>query len=640
MNGYPKGVELLGFILVKAFDNSHLVNTTNLMFLPLGVLGIAYLTRALSTSSEIALFAGTAFILVPVNIWQASTTCVDSSYASCAIAFIAAVLHAQSNLVSALSIPWTVLPALGGAMGLTMSAKGSGALLAVIGTLLLVTVILFKLVSTPRKRWGSLMARAILFLVLAAAIGAVVGGYWYLRNYLVTGSPLYPIGITIANHTIFPGLSVAESINLVANTPERMRSWPGLMKLLYTWLQGLWNWPSTIYGVDSRLGGLGYLWILGSVPAMLFLFYRYIRYPQSHGHRRFLLVLLAVTGIAFLSTPMNWWARYTLWIYALGLPCFAVVLDGIVGTGQRRLPVRLWALACLVVLVLEGSMCLGRVGASSYPGSWRANPLGVLHRQNWQWPVCYTFPGMSGTIFDQIFTSDAAVAVGPLKGRRKMIMGQLSLPIGHRTIIPLQENLEQDSINRILLQHVRYVIWDDGLSVPAALNQLAVRTDHVSDFWVLTLIVSPGEYVWHEGEAFLSQSGSSATDFKAPASNGQCLGMGWGSRRGDFVEYEVDLPFNLPLAVLHLRYAREGRWAAELHVYASGKLIAARPSMLLKPTGGCGYKADEWAYQKLLLGSMEAGKYRIKFVSLVDGGGVDIDGFFITDTSFTPPAEF
>lgn len=62
--------------------------------------------------------------------------------------------------------------------------------------------------------------------------------------------------------------------------------------------------------------------------------------------------------------------------------------------------------------------------------------------------------------------------------------------------------------------------------------------------------------------------------------------------------------------------------------------------MLLKPTGGCGYKADQWAYQKLLLGSMEAGKYSIKFVSLVDGGGVNIDGFFITDSSFTPPAEF
>jgi hypothetical protein len=154
-------------------------------------------------------------------------------------------------------------------------------------------------------------------------------------------------------------------------------------------------------------------------------------------------------------------------------------------------------------------------------------------------------------------------------------------------------------------------------------------------------VLSPGEYVWLEGESFVSQSGSNIiTDHKPLASNGQCLGAGWGGREGDFAEYEVDLPFNLPLAVLYLRYAREGESAAVFDVYASGKLIGASPSMLLKPTGGWGYKADEWAYQKLPLGSMEAGKYSIKFVSLVDFGEVNIDGFFIADESFAVPRGF
>lgn len=149
-------------------------------------------------------------------------------------------------------------------------------------------------------------------------------------------------------------------------------------------------------------------------------------------------------------------------------------------------------------------------------------------------------------------------------------------------------------------------------------------------------IASSEKSVWHEGEAFLSQSGSSDADFKIAASNGQCLGMAWGGRRGDVVEYEVGLPFSLPQAVLYLRYAREGRWAAELDVYAGGKLIGTTPSLFLKPTGGWGYKAGEWKYQKLLLGSMEAGRYRIKFVSLIDDGVVNIDGFFIADESFQP----
>lgn len=150
------------------------------------------------------------------------------------------------------------------------------------------------------------------------------------------------------------------------------------------------------------------------------------------------------------------------------------------------------------------------------------------------------------------------------------------------------------------------------------------------------VIVSAGEHVWHEGETFLSQSGSDAADLKPAASNGHCLGMGWGNRRGDFAEYEVDLPFDLPRAVLYLRYAREGRWPAELDVYTSGKLIGPSPSLVLKPTGGWGYTTGEWKYQKLPLGAMEAGKYTIKFVSLVDDGGVNIDGFFIADESFRP----
>ena len=149
-------------------------------------------------------------------------------------------------------------------------------------------------------------------------------------------------------------------------------------------------------------------------------------------------------------------------------------------------------------------------------------------------------------------------------------------------------------------------------------------------------IVSTEESVWHEGEAFLSQSGSGAADQKAAASGGQCLGMGWGSRRGDVAEYEVSLPSDLPQAVLYLRYAREGRWAAELDVYAGGKRIGSSPSMVLKPTGGWGYQAGEWAYRKLPLGSMEAGRYRIKLVSLIDDGVVNIDGFFIADGSFEP----
>lgn len=150
----------------------------------------------------------------------------------------------------------------------------------------------------------------------------------------------------------------------------------------------------------------------------------------------------------------------------------------------------------------------------------------------------------------------------------------------------------------------------------------------------------PRKYIWQEGEIFLSQTGSEATDFKGPASDGKCLGMGWGGHEGDFVEYEVSIPLDLPSAVLYLRYAREGQTDGALDVYVNGQLIGVSPSMTLQPTGGWGYEAAQWWYQELPLGAMEEGDYRIKFVSQVDGGGINIDGFFIADASFRVPSEF
>jgi hypothetical protein len=115
--------------------------------------------------------------------------------------------------------------------------------------------------------------------------------------------------------------------------------------------------------------------------------------------------------------------------------------------------------------------------------------------------------------------------------------------------------------------------------------------------------------------------------------------MGWGGSKGDFVEYEVSIYRNLPSAVLFLRYAREGQADAALNVYLDEQLVGDSPSMGLAPTGGWGYEADEWVYQELPLGAVEEGEHKVKFISQMDGGAVNIDGFLIADSSFQPPSD-
>jgi len=98
----------------------------------------------------------------------------------------------------------------------------------------------------------------------------------------------------------------------------------------------------------------------------------------------------------------------------------------------------------------------------------------------------------------------------------------------------------------------------------------------------------------------------------------------------------VSIPQDLPSAVLFIRYAREGQTEATLNVHLDGQLVGTSPSMSLPPTGGWGYEAEEWAYQKLLLGAIEEGERKVRFISQIDGGTVNIDGFFIADESFQP----
>jgi hypothetical protein len=91
--------------------------------------------------------------------------------------------------------------------------------------------------------------------------------------------------------------------------------------------------------------------------------------------------------------------------------------------------------------------------------------------------------------------------------------------------------------------------------------------------------------------------------------------------------------------VLFIRYAREGQTDAALDVYLDEQLVGTSPGLSLPPTGGWGYDADEWVYQELPLGAVEEGEHKVRFISQVDGGAVNLDGFFIADSSFQPPGD-
>lgn len=485
INGYPKGAEVIAYILALTFGNAAL-NTVNLLFIPLGILGIASLSCSLGTQPLFALFAGMLYVLIPVNVNQASTTYVDAAFAACIIALCAIWLNAIQNTTRN-SMAWSV--PLGAAIGLAISIKSTGIALGGLSLVILFLAALkglsFRNATEKKPIFSGWMNLALAFLLTGVVLVAV-GGYWYIRNYIHTGSPLYPVGISLAGHTIFPGLSIADAISQASNTPQEIAGQSGVRQVLFTWLQNISKWPVSIKGYDARLAGIGFLWIAGCIPAILIFSILNLK-KQSFYKTGYILLIFLVT-LVFFMTPMNWWARYTFWIYAIGLPAFAWVLETFVNKqSQNKAWMSIshtWLVLSILVALFEGLYCTADVIALSIPGSLNGSVTALFRSETWKWPANYLLPDINSTALDEIIVNDKIVAIGP-HGESSFteytsLVGELSQPIGGRILIFLSE---EPTIEEIRSFGIESIVWDSSIPAPHFLADF--ERENVDNFTII-----------------------------------------------------------------------------------------------------------------------------------------------------------
>ena len=190
---------------------------------------------------------------------------------------------------------------------------------------------------------------------------------------------------------------------------------------------------------------------------------------------------------------MNWWARYTIWIYALGLPCFAFVLTGFVLNQKARIWPRrvasIWMTLCLGLLLFEAAYCTVDVIALASPGPMRNNLVNAFKPGTWDWPTCYLFPDMQDTALEDVFTRTGTVVIGPHGDmefwRYVGLVGQLSQPIGARRLIFINETLGENE--KIGMTDARYIIWDETVPLPSSLASHADSFTPAAGFLILSL---------------------------------------------------------------------------------------------------------------------------------------------------------
>jgi hypothetical protein len=500
VNGYPKSVELFAFVLIRATGFSELTNTLNLLFLPFGVLGLASLARSLGASKPAALLSGALWVLIPVNIFQAATAYIDSAYGSLAIAFIALLISIFQALRTADKMLWRLALPFGAVAGLTLAAKGSALLMVAVGFGgLLLAALAARIVARHTSR--GVIGRALLIVLVAGTITIAVGGFWYVRNYITTGTPLYPVGISVGDRVIFPGIKVSEALYEENNMPAFMKPWRNTERIAFTWTQTLYRdvpgvpgWPRNIMWVDSRIGGLGFLWLVGCIPAILYALVSSLVLARKKPERFALWLVLAVVALSFLGSPMNFWARYTVWIYALGLPALALALTDLLAARRWWFaPASMWLLFSLGLGLYEGGVAFARALDEAYPGFWPPKTLQAWLPHAWRWRDGYLFPETRGTAMESVMASNGPIAVGVLLGNapggrwQHNIYGQLAEPIGQRELMFLTDNMTVALSNTLKERKPLYIIWDGNRELPDWVRTLAERVDQTPGFWVVTM---------------------------------------------------------------------------------------------------------------------------------------------------------
>jgi hypothetical protein len=368
-NGYPMGHEAVGACLIAAFQSFRWTTSPSVFFVLGGVLALYHAVRSTGIRKSFAELAAAALALVPVVLLNAPSGYVDAAFGAVTIALFALA----SELAFSEGEVGLVL-ATGLVVSHVLCLKGTG--LPLVGlTCLAVFGVRALRGAKPFSGW------VLLTLV------AVPGAFWFLRNMLHEGNPIWPIRLDFAGHTLLPGTgSVNDLLDAAHNTPKELRPFGEARRIAFTWLQ--WTGAATTY--DDRYAGLGWAWPFAAVPALFTLLSRRARGTLGPAVCGPALFVLALTAVGFALQPMRWWPRYTVWLWGAGAFALALTAECWVRWGHARaLAVGVVPLA--LISVLEGTHAAfyanGLNAAVRRLGPWQAvaslDPRGAPNAEWW-----------------------------------------------------------------------------------------------------------------------------------------------------------------------------------------------------------------------------------------------------------------
>ncbi|MCP4546869.1 MAG: hypothetical protein GY835_10440 [bacterium] len=441
-NGYAMGNEVVTYFMYRILGHMDLVDGGNLWYWPLGFFALAEIADRIGVKGFWRWVTGALLIGAPVIVSQSATCYVDIGFTFTTMAALAAGLIVVFDEEGG---KWPALVLFGACLGLMAGTKGTGAPFAVV---IMALVLGGRILRNGRETSEIWVCR----MFCAGLVVLAVGGYWYIRNIIHTGNPVFPIQVKLGAKVLFDGYNM--TLMQEPNQPAWLVEFPNWLRPFVIWLQ--LDYPITGPG---PMGGLGFIWLLGCVPAIIFLALRHLfRWFKERSMETFLsplMLLIMMAGALYVISPIKWWARFLLWLLALGLPCLMLVLQ----MSMRNLKYRIWPLMFLWL----GLGLTGVAGWEAYQAYEAERNLGLIRtgeESSYVTSMEYRIYGMKDVPGIDRFMAAPIIArtywgtVGTFMG------GILSQPLDARKIYFISLEPTEQELDDLLAKGVEWIVWD------------------------------------------------------------------------------------------------------------------------------------------------------------------------------------
>ncbi len=348
---YPHGSEMLSAWFMLPFRCDAMASLGALVWLALATVAVTGLARALGAGRGAALLPAvillaSAPVLRRLNTFSATDLAAPAA-ALAALAFLALPTR-RARDGRPRTVGWRDVLCSGVCCGLAIGAKASLTPLAA----LLPVWLMWRVARLESVKVAAAKSAAWIGGALAT------GGYWYVRNTVLTGNPLFPVAVGP-----FPGPFGPEEqrpSRLVAwlTDPPAGTDWSVLGDYLFDWPVGLLALSLIGYGAcvaalqrragageergDRALAGL-----LGAVGVILVMAFPFAPFSATS---------------EWPAAPLQAQTRYVLLSYLIGVALFAL---SVAGDGAAR---RLWAGLALLTSAVAFAATIGGAGGGAARG--------------------------------------------------------------------------------------------------------------------------------------------------------------------------------------------------------------------------------------------------------------------------------